>query len=1084
MKKLFILTVIFSLAFTICEQPTDDNSNPGNKLPSLTVRNQSSFVLTDVKFSNISFTVPNSDDLPVSGQSVKQLTANDVGKPYYLTFKRKDIGIICRTERSRAFIEDDTWTLTDEIIVEELGNTGNKNNLREITFLSTVTVEYDGRTVGKGDEISLGESVIDYTKQNSFVLKNTGVGKMLFDVNNPVRIEDAENVFSVIQPSSSTINPSSSLTFRIDFRPKAAQKYTATVAILSNDQSGNYVFTVTATGVPPRPIASVFYGDAEISQNGTIDAGEVIITLSRNITITLKNTGQLPLAVDTANITIAGADAAVFVKITNPGGNISAGGQSSFFIECKPVNQGENNAILTIPTNDEYRNPVVVLLKMTAVKGTAVPELSQDSTVISNNSITPFDFGRVELGTNTTQTFSIKNTGNIALELIGDIESSSPVFTITAQPPTNAISPLADTSFIIRYTPTTELEDTGKITITYNDNAQFVLNVKGTGYVKRPQISVFYEETEIPPNGTIDAEVLFTLSKNINVTVRNTGEAGLTIDAENTTITGTDEAAFIRTTSPVVSMQPGGQTLFTIRCTPDKVGEHNATLTIPSNDNFRSPFVINLKMTGVKGDAIPELSHDGTVIPNNSLTPIDFGLVELDSFQTYTFTIKNSGNIALELLGDPIVESSSSFFTITNQPANKTINPNLSTTFTVRYTPIAEVENTGAITIIYNEYAQFVFNLKGTGYIKRPQITIRQNNTTINQYGEYNFGRVAIDDPKDISFTIRNSGDANLTFVTVNNNRINLGENGEGLFSVIEQPSSSTVVTPGSLTTFTVRFNPVTEGNGFSATVLIETNSRTNSEFQFTVKADGYVKRPQITVRQSNTTINQYGEYDFGTVIVGGTKEITFTIENSGEANLTIESVNGKRINLTDNASGFFSVNIQPLSPLVAPGDSSTFSIKFTPTTAGNNYNTGVQIKTNSNINNEFVFRVKGNGSNTYKIGDTGPGGGIIFYAEGGQYKECSAELGSYTWNAAVSTASSYRGGGFSNWRLPDLGELSLMNTNLHQKGLGGFSNTNYWSLVEADSYYAWRRYFSSTGGYEATSSKSSSHYVRAIRAF
>ena len=42
------------------------------------------------------------------------------------------------------------------------------------------------------------------------------------------------------------------------------------------------------------------------------------------------------------------------------------------------------------------------------------------------------------------------------------------------------------------------------------------------------------------------------------------------------------------------------------------------------------------------------------------------------------------------------------------------------------------------------------------------------------------------------------------------------------------------------------------------------------------------------------------------------------------------------------------------------------------------------------------------------EIGQTGPGGGMIFFAEGGQYKECSGELGDATWAAAVTTAKNY----------------------------------------------------------------------------
>jgi hypothetical protein len=238
---------------------------------------------------------------------------------------------------------------------------------------------------------------------------------------------------------------------------------------------------------------------------------------------------------------------------------------------------------------------------------------------------------------------------------------------------------------------------------------------------------------------------------------------------------------------------------------------------------------------------------------------------------------------------------------------------------------------------------------------------------------------------------------------------------------------------------------------------------------------------PRITVKQGDTVIEQQGEYSFGTVRTGTTKEVTFTIENTGGANLTIETVNGNKINLTDNTTGFFNVNLQPLSSTVAPGNNTTFTIRFAPTTLGNNIAATVQIKTN---NQDFVFRVIGNCSNTYQIGDTGPGGGMVFYTEGGQYKECSGELGTYNWSTAVTTASSYSGNGFTNWRLPDRGELDLMYENLHRKGLGGFTSNIYWSSTDNGSTsYAYYLDFSS-GNWSNSNSKSTSFRVRAVRSF
>jgi hypothetical protein len=255
-------------------------------------------------------------------------------------------------------------------------------------------------------------------------------------------------------------------------------------------------------------------------------------------------------------------------------------------------------------------------------------------------------------------------------------------------------------------------------------------------------------------------------------------------------------------------------------------------------------------------------------------------------------------------------------------------------------------------------------------------------------------------------------------------------------------------------------------------TLVVDVNDPSN-----TVALSG----SRIIIKQGYTVIEQQGEYSFGTVRIDTTKEITFTIENIGGANLIIETVNGNKINLTDNTSGFFSVNLQPLSSTIAPGNNTTFTVRFAPTTLGNNIAATVQIKTN---NQDFVFRVIGNCSNSYQIGETGPGGGMIFFAEGGQYKECSGELGTYNLTVAATTAQNYRGGDFSNWHLPDRGELDLMYRNLYQKSLGGFLSETYWTSETYTSGGTIYRYYQNFSNGSQNYSSGGSYRVRAVRSF
>jgi lysophospholipase L1-like esterase len=75
-----------------------------------------------------------------------------------------------------------------------------------------------------------------------------------------------------------------------------------------------------------------------------------------------------------------------------------------------------------------------------------------------------------------------------------------------------------------------------------------------------------------------------------------------------------------------------------------------------------------------------------------------------------------------------------------------------------------------------------------------------------------------------------------------------------------------------------------------------------------------------------------------------------------------------------------------------------------------------------------------------------------------------------------------YRAGGASDWFLPSKDELDLMYKNLKAKGLGGFSNSWYWSSSERDNESAWYQRFSD--GDQGYNTKRSMYFVRAVRAF
>lgn len=88
--------------------------------------------------------------------------------------------------------------------------------------------------------------------------------------------------------------------------------------------------------------------------------------------------------------------------------------------------------------------------------------------------------------------------------------------------------------------------------------------------------------------------------------------------------------------------------------------------------------------------------------------------------------------------------------------------------------------------------------------------------------------------------------------------------------------------------------------------------------------------------------------------------------------------------------------------------------------------------------------------SQQYKIGDKGPGGGIVFQIseDGKSGYEVSDVLGEDFWENAKKICENYKGGGFSDWYLPSIEELRLIYLNLRRSRKISDDNM-YWSSQE-----------------------------------
>jgi len=134
-------------------------------------------------------------------------------------------------------------------------------------------------------------------------------------------------------------------------------------------------------------------------------------------------------------------------------------------------------------------------------------------------------------------------------------------------------------------------------------------------------------------------------------------------------------------------------------------------------------------------------------------------------------------------------------------------------------------------------------------------------------------------------------------------------------------------------------------------------------------------------------------------------------------------------------------------------------------------------------------------GSHSYKVGDTGPAGGIVFYdkgddSDGWQYLEAAPPEFEFeaNWNSANDMCKLLNINGITGWRLPNRDELSFMYLNLKQKGLGGFGNDSYWSSTEERNILAFTMYHNFGNGLVLGADRLGrglvSYKVRAVREF
>jgi hypothetical protein len=485
------------------------------------------------------------------------------------------------------------------------------------------------------------------------------------------------------------------------------------------------------------------------------------------------------------------------------------------------------------------------------------------------------DFGSVTVGGQQSQTVTLTNNGATSVNIAQAAVSGSG-FQMSGLSTPLTLNPAQSTTFTVSFAPTTTGGASGAVSVA-SDAANPVLKMglTGTGVLA----GVLGSSPTSLSFGTVPVGTKQTLSE----TLTNTGGSSITIS--QVAIAGGSGFSMSGLTAPM-TLAAGQSASFTASFQPTAPGAVPGSITITSNAS-NATLTINLSGTG---------APMGPVTSNPA--SINFGSVAVGVKQTLSATVTNTGGSSVTI--SQVAIAGGSGFSVSGLTAPLTLTGGQSASFSVSFQPTAPGAVTGSITITSNgSNPTLTIPLSGTGGSSGP---ITANPATLT------FGNVQVGVMKTLSETLTNTGGSNVTI-----SQVTIAGGAGFSMSGITAPVT---LAGGQSATFSVSFQPPATGT-VSGNITI---SSTGSNPTLTIPMSG-------TGLAAGTLGSNPTSLAFGSIQVGTSKTLSETVTNTGGSSITISQV---------GVSGAgFSLSGISAPVTLTPGQSASFSVLFTPTTAG-----------------------------------------------------------------------------------------------------------------------------------------------------
>jgi hypothetical protein len=385
------------------------------------------------------------------------------------------------------------------------------------------------------------------------------------------------------------------------------------------------------------------------------------------------------LAVSGAGFSASG----VAVPVTLPAGQ-SMALQATF----APTTSGSATGSVTITSDAQTPNSSVAL-SGTGMNATYTMSLTPGSV----------GFGNLNVGSSSTQTVQLANTGNSSVT-VSQITASGAGVSVSGLAAPVTIAPSQSVPVTVKFAPTTAGAVAGSITVTNSEGINVVAAVTGTGV--QAGISV-------TPTSASFGSVVTGNTKSQAIQLKNSGTANLTVSQ----VAATGSGFSVSGVTLPLTLAPGASSNFNVQYAPTAAGAANGSVTIVSNAP-NSPSTVSLSGTGTAA------TYTLSVNPGS----LSFGSVNNGSTASQSFNVTNTGNANVSISG---MSATGSGFSITSGGSAVTLSPNQSTSVSVQFAPKTAGSVNGSVTLTSNASSPSAVSLSGTGVAPQVNHTVALN---------------------------------------------------------------------------------------------------------------------------------------------------------------------------------------------------------------------------------------------------------------------------------------------------------------------------------------------------------------------